>query len=197
MIPKTKVVLFALFLLPAPAVFAGEIAGTVGELRGAVTAGAGTESRSLTSGAEVFIGDTVKTGPGAVVVLQLGKRTTLKLGAETNIEIDRYLADAGGEIDLLAGAILFERTGPPASDPLNVKSAYGLIAVRGTRFYAGPSNGKFGVLVGTGRVEVTGGSKKVSVGWQEGTDIASSGAQPTDPKRWALPRIKAMQKLFE
>lgn len=174
-----------------------EPAGAVKDLRGDVTAGTSTATRPLQSGAEVFVGETVSTGPGALVVLELGKRTTLKLGAETKIEIDSYLADAGGEIDLMGGAILFERKGTRAANPLNIKSPYGLIAVRGTRFYAGPSKGKFGVLVGHGRVEVTAAGKTVSVGPQEGTDIGAPGEPPSDPALWKLPRIEAMKNLFK
>jgi ferric-dicitrate binding protein FerR (iron transport regulator) len=176
---------------------AAEPAGAVTDARGTVTASAGEASRTLILGADVFVGDTVRTGPQSRATLKLGKRTNLKLGPDTNIHIDRYLADAGGDIDLLQGAVLFERKGPPASDPLNFKSAYGLIAVRGTRFYAGTLNDKFGVLVGTGRVEVTGGGKAVTVNPQEGTEIAAPGAAPSPPGAWKLSRIKAFKALFE
>lgn len=185
------------FLLSIQNALANDPAGAVEDLEGTATAVAGETSRPLHSGAEVFIGDNLKTGPASIAVLQLGKRTKLKLGAQANIRIDRYLADAGGEIDLLSGGIFFERTGKPASDILGVKSAYGLIAVRGTRFFAGPSNGKFGVFVEHGRVDVTAGGTTVSVGARQGTDIAAPGQAPSPPASWKTSRIHAIKELFK
>ena len=45
----------------------------------------------------------------------------------------------------------------------NPRSPFALIAVRGTLFFAGPSNGVFGVFVGRGFVEVTGGDRTVVI----------------------------------
>lgn len=197
-IPRASRALVLLLLLLMPqAVPAAEPAGAVTNASGTVTANAGNAARPLVLGANVFVGETIKTGPESRVTLKLGKRTNLRLGADTSIHIDRYLADAGGDIDLLQGAVLFERKGPPASDPLNVKSAYGLIAVRGTRFYAGTLNNTFGVLVGHGRVEVSGGGKTVTINPQEGTDITAPGGGPSTPAAWKLSRIKAFKALFE
>lgn len=168
---------------------AAEAAGIVEALAGKAQAWVGGISRDLTAKAPVFVGDLVKTATDTRTTLKLGDRTTIKLGATTSLRIDRYLMDAGGEIDLGEGAMQFERTGKPASTELKFKSAYGLIAVRGTRFWAGMSRGVFGVLVGTGAVAVTGASKTVVVRAQQGTDIARPGAEPTDPRPWPGDRV--------
>ena len=153
----------ALLALPAmgrPAA-AAEEAGVVRQVVGAATAAAGTAIRPLNASAAVFVDDLVKTGQNARLGLALGDRTTLNLGAETEIRIDRYLKDAGGEINLVTGTMLFERKGKPAATDLSIRSPYGLIAVRGTRFHAGRlSDGQFGILVGTGRVAVTAGGQR-------------------------------------
>src|SRR5262249_7773399 len=130
------------------------------------------------------------TGDGARLRLRLGRRTTLRLGERTQIKIDRYLVDAGGNIDLLEGAILFERAGKPAATELKFKSPYGLIAVRGTRFFAGPSRGVFGVFVEAGKVEVMSAGSRVILGPRQGTDIRQMGAPPTNPAFWKRPRIR-------
>ena len=70
-----------------------------------------------------------------------------------------------------------------------MRSPFGLIAVRGTRFFAGPSNGVFGVFVERGRVLVVGVDTAVIVEGGFGTDIARPGAEPTAPHPWAAPRI--------
>ena len=44
---------------------------------------------------------------------------------------------------------------------VKIRSSYGLIAVRGTKFFAGPSNGVFGVFVDHGTVTVSGGGSEV------------------------------------
>lgn len=168
---------------------AAEPAGAVEALVGSAQSWVGGVSRDLAVRSTVFVGDLVKTAPETKALLKLGERTTIRLGATTSLRIDRYLKDAGGEIDLGEGAMQFERTGKPASTELKFKSAYGLIAVRGTRFWAGMSRGTFGVLVGTGAVAVTGGNKTVIVRAQQGTDIARPGAEPADPRPWPGDRV--------
>ncbi|RAI00686.1 iron dicitrate transport regulator FecR [Acuticoccus sediminis] len=169
---------------------AAERAGAVNDLTGKATATAeGAEARSLKIDDPIHLSETVRTGVEARAVLGLGQRTVLNLGSDTEVRIDRYVVDAGGELTLGGGAILFSRDGPPADDTLSISSEYGLIVVRGTTFFAGPSRDVFGVFVETGRVSVTGGGKTVSVGPGEGTNIAEPGAEPTDPVEWGQGRI--------
>lgn len=175
---------------PGGAKVSGEIAGAVETVKGPASAAAGGATRPLEPRSSVFVGETVRTGEQARLLMRLGKRTTMRLGERTEIKIDRYIMDAGGEIELGQGAFQFERKGPKSPEPLNIRGAYGLIAVRGTRFFAGPSRGAFGVLVGEGKVEVTSGGKTVVVGPQQGTDIAAPGAPPSDPKAWGYERVR-------
>ncbi len=174
---------------------AAEEAGNVGLINGSATATTGEAARPLAAKTTVFVDDMVKTGAKSRLRLDLGARTTLNLGSDTIIKIDRYVRDAGGEINLGQGTVLFERKGKPANTELTVKSPYGLIAVRGTRFYAGRLiDGRFGVLVDTGRVVVTGGGTSVSVRGGQGTFIAAAGAKPTAPLPWnpaAIRQIRA------
>lgn len=164
-------------------------AGHVADLRGEAVARTDDEARALASNGDVFVGDHVRTGPASRLLLRLGKRTGMRLGAETEIKLLRYLIDAGGEIDLTAGAIEFDRSGDPSSDELTIRSAYGLIAVRGTNFFAGPSRGKFAVFVENGSVTVTASGQTVTLDQSEGTDIVTVGAAPTAPKVWGQGRI--------
>jgi ferric-dicitrate binding protein FerR (iron transport regulator) len=170
--------------------FGGDLAGEVEHIVGTASAVTKGQDRELTLRAQIYVDDLIKTGAGARLRLRLGRRTTLRLGERAQIKIDRYLADAGGDIDLLEGAILFERPGKPAATELKFRSPYGLIAVRGTRFFAGPSRGVFGVFVGAGEVEVTSAGSSVFVGPRQGTDIRRVGAPPSSPAFWKRPRIR-------
>ena len=182
--------LIAVSLLPVEA-WALSPAGEVASVRGLAEAEANGLKRALATKAPVYEGELVMTGDDARLALMLGARSILRLGAQTRVRIDRYLVDAGGEFDLQSGAIEFERAkGAPKAD-LNFRSAYGLIAVRGTRFFAGPSKGVFGVSVDNGRVDVVAGSKIVSVGPGLGTDIAKPGDAPAPVGKWKAPRIQA------
>jgi ferric-dicitrate binding protein FerR (iron transport regulator) len=99
-------------------------------------------------------------------------------------------SNAGGEITLQSGPILFSR--PAGSTParMQIKSSFGLIAVRGTRFFAGPSAGVFGVFVERGSVAVSGAGTRVVLRAGQGTNIASPGAAPTPPAQWKPERIR-------
>lgn len=170
--------------------------GTIEGLRGEAFAEQGSERRPLAPNADIFVGDVLTTGDNARLVMKLGPATTIKLGAQARLKIDRYLADVGGEFDMQSGHMMFERRGKPTTDGITFRSAYGLLAIRGTRFYAGPNRGQFAVLVGEGRVEVTAGSRSVMVLPQQGIDIKAPGQPPTTPAPWKEPRVREMQRNF-
>lgn len=169
---------------------AAEPVGAVAALSGEANATNGDASRELRVDDPLHIAELVSTGESARAVLALGERTTLRLGSLTEVRLDRYVVDAGGELTLGSGAILFDRDGPPAEDPLRINSEYGLIVVRGTTFFAGPSRGVFGVFVETGAVAVTGGGETVVVEAGEGTNIEAPGATPSEPTEWGAGRIE-------
>jgi ferric-dicitrate binding protein FerR (iron transport regulator) len=121
--------------------------------------------------------------------VRLGRDTTVRLGEQARLKIDRYLVDAGGEMTLRSGPMLFD--GPPRRAGVQVRSPFALIAVRGTRFFAGPSNDRFGVFVARGSVRVSAAGEQVILHEGEGTDVLSPGAPPTPVKRWGLERIRA------
>jgi len=170
--------------------------GAVDEVRGEASAELQGKHRELKKQSEIFVGDLLATGNNGRLVLKLGPATTIKLGAAARLRIDRYLAETGGEFELVGGHIQFERHGKPAADGITFRSAYGLMAVRGTRFYAGPNRGQFAVLVGEGLLEVTAGGLAVLVHPQQGIDIKAPGQRPSTPRPWQTGRIREMQANF-
>lgn len=172
---------------------AAEPAGKVETVRGEAYAQSAAARRTLTPSAEVFVGDLVVTGAQSAIALRLGAATLVKLGAEARLRIDRFLVNAGGVLELQNGPMIYDRNPAAGQAELAVRSPYGLIAVRGTRFFAGPSNGVFGVFVFRGAVQVVGGHTSVEVLPGFGTDVAAPGGEPTPPHRWAAPRIQAAE----
>jgi hypothetical protein len=165
--------------------------GSVEDVKGEAFADSRDKRRALERAAPLYLTDVVATGPDSRLVLHLGTMTTLKLGASARLTIDKFLLNVGGEITLQSGPILFDR--PEDSPPTDMQfhSSFGLIAVRGTRFFAGPSNNVFGVFVARGRVAVSGAGTQVVVEAGQGTNIAQPGAAPTPPAPWGEPRIRA------
>jgi hypothetical protein len=169
---------------------AAEQVGSVQEVKGDAFAEAEGRRRSLERSAPLFLKDIVGTGPEARLVLHLGSATTLQLGASARLTIDRFLVNVGGDISLQSGPIMFDR--PEDGAPLNMQfhSSFGLIAVRGTRFFAGPSAGVFGVFVVRGAVTVSAAGAEVVVRAGEGTNIPQPGAAPSAPTPWGAERIR-------
>jgi ferric-dicitrate binding protein FerR (iron transport regulator) len=178
----------ALVVRPAPA---AEAAGSVEDISGEAFAEARAVRRLLERLAPIFLGDQVGTGAASRLGMRLGRDTTIRLGENARLRIDRFLLDAGGEITLRSGPLLFDR--PPGSvpAPMRIRSPFALIAVRGTRFFAGPSSGRFGVFVERGSVAVTSAGRRVILHDGEGTDLSAPGTRPTPVKRWGPERVRA------
>ena len=168
-----------------------EQVGSVEDVKGQAFAEKNSVRRDLDRAAALFVRDQVGTGADSRLTMRLGRDTSLKLGARARVTIDRYLVDAGGEIVLEAGPLLLELPARSAPAPVQIRSGFGLIAVRGTRVFAGPSNNVFGVFVERGRVTVSAAGRRVTVRAGQGTDIGQPGAAPTTPAPWREPRIRA------
>ena len=166
------------------------LAGTIEALRGDAFAEGPKPRRALQPKAQVFIGDMVETAVNSALTMHLGKATFVKLGALAKFRIDNFVVDAGGTFDLDQGPMLIDHNGSK-DENLQVRSPFGLMAVRGTMFFAGPSNDVFGVFVARGLVAVTGGGRTVILRPGLGTNIARPGDAPTEPRRWSPGRITA------
>ncbi|HWU62718.1 MAG TPA: FecR family protein [Ensifer sp.] len=189
---------------------AGDVAlGKVLSIDGELTRNGPARTEVLTVGTSLMESDLLATGRQSFAKLKLGSDTDILLGPETQLLIDRYLAGQGGELQLMSGQMLFDRpAGLPKID-LTVKTTFGMIGVRGTKFFAGPLNGVFSVYVEHGRVDVSNAGVSRRVGAGEGLDIAppegsvrslGNGARdaaamarlaiPGLPSRWADVRIR-------
>lgn len=170
---------------------AREQAGAVEEVKGEAYAQAERQRRKLESAAPIFVADELSTGSASRLAIRLGKDTVIRLGELAHLTIDHSLETVGGSLTLANGPLLFDRAARAAPRPLQIRSSFGLIAVRGTRFFAGPSAGVFGVFVQRGAVSVSAAGKEVIVRDGQGTNIAHPGDAPTKPATWGQPRIDA------
>ncbi len=157
--------------------------GSVEELIGAATATAGDKTRNLAPAEAVLVGDIIRTGSGARLSLMMGASTKLRLGGKTELRIDSYMPDAGGEIEFIGGTVRCEQGGSAPLDSLRFKTPFGLISAQGTLFYAGPSRGAFGIFVRQGKVSVNAAGRTVVAGPGEGTYIAKQGAAACEAVR--------------
>ena len=179
----------ALALLPRMARAAQPIGATLG-VSGQCSLRRGASSQALKPADALLEGDEVATAAASLATLELFTRTRIQLGPQSRFTIDRFTADLGGVVSI-GGAMVFDRPDTLPGIDLQVQSAFGQIGVRGTRFFAGPSNGAFSVFVQRGRVEVRAGGEIRSLGAGEGVDIASPGAAPGAVASWGAPRIAA------
>jgi len=174
---------------------ASTAAGAVEALRGEGYAEVAAARRRLQPAAEVFVGDLVGTQAESAMRVRLGAATHVRLGPEARLKIDRFIVNAGGSLFLEKGGVLVDHPPGAGRFELDLRSPFGLVAVRGTRFFAGPSNGVFGVFVARGAVTVSGGGQAVQLREGQGTDIRAPGAPPGDPAVWGEPRIRAALRL--
>jgi hypothetical protein len=172
----------------APSI-AADAAGLVEDLKGEAFADASNQHRVLEKSSQVYVGDNVATGASSRLTMLLGEDTTIRLGENARLVIDQFLSTTGGEISLPSGPMLFERPNGSRPMPVKIKSSYGLIAVRGTTFFAGPSNDVFGVFVEHGTVVVSNAGGEVTLNAGEGTNLATPDAKPTAPVVWGKERI--------
>lgn len=168
---------------------ASEKAGQVDDLSGEAIAELEASRRRLIPGEVIYVGDTVMTGEASRIGLTVGSATTLRLGARAKLTIDRFLIDAGGVLSLKSGPLLFDRPPGSTTQQVQIRGAFGLIAIRGTQIFAGPSRGKMAVFVRRGSVSVTSGDKIVLLNAGEGSDVPEIGAPPTAPIAWSQERI--------
>lgn len=169
---------------------ANAIIGKAVEITGEVTRKQEDHLEGLKAGASLMDHDFVKTGAKSFAALELGDDTSLLLGSDTELLIDTFIAGQGGTIELGTGQMVFDRPEGLAKIDLTMRTAFGMIGVRGTKFFAGPSRGVFGVFVEHGLVEVTGGGVTRQVGRGQGVDIATPGAVPSEVARWGGARIR-------
>jgi ferric-dicitrate binding protein FerR (iron transport regulator) len=146
---------------------------------------------AATEGLDILLQDVAVTGEEpSRLDLRLGAATRIRLGANARLVISRLVPGVAADLTLQKGPVLIER-GPDAEPDFQVKTPFALLAARGTAFFAGPSNGVFGVFVREGLVKVRTRRGSATLRAGEGVDIERTGMAPTAVRRWGRQRIDA------
>lgn len=175
---------------------AAEAVGSVVDSRGNVLRRQKDVDKMLQPGATLENNDFIVTGEDGFAELALGRDTRILMGSETEILIDSFLAEQGGTLELVSGQMVFDRPeGLPKID-LTLRTTFGQIGVRGTKFFCGMSRGNYAVFVEHGLVDVQAGGVRRKVAAGEGVDIAHDsktrsmfGGEISPIKKWGKGRI--------
>lgn len=155
-------------------------------------------ARALAAGNPVFRNEMVTTGAQARAELRLSDATALVMGENATVRLDEFIYDADGSatINLVTGALRFisAKAGHPGK--LTIKTPVATIGVRGTDFWAGPIDGVYGVLLLTGKVEVSNAAGTVTLDTpRTGTLISGADVAPGDAVPWPDDRrVRALSK---
>jgi hypothetical protein len=196
LIPRRVFMMGLAASLTTPHANAAEPAVEIQIVRGESYAQTAAGRRLLVPGAAVLVGSTVETGMQSALVMRMGLGTEVRLGGDTELRVDRFLKNAGGILGLKRGAMFYDHDEARGQSDVTVRSPFGLIAARDTRFFAGPSNDVFGVFVERGALTVVGVDTFVVLTSGLGTNIARPGAEPSAPAQWGAARIARAMALF-
>jgi hypothetical protein len=128
----------AVVLAVMPSLALADAAGTAKGVAPTANAAAKGKTRTLVVGADVFIGDTIQTGPQGDVQILFADSTALVVGPHSSLRIEDYLLRNNGDagkfaVDMLSGVFRFA-TGDGPKNKYQIDTLNGTIGVRGTRF---------------------------------------------------------------
>ena len=135
-----NVLIIAGFVTLAADVFAAEAKGLIVASRGTVIATGAADSRELKQGDEIFVEDSILTGPKSFAVIQFldGAKVTVKPDSEIVIEDYVYNGNAEDKatLNLVSGGLRVITGAMAKTNPENykVKTPVALMGVRGTEF---------------------------------------------------------------
>jgi hypothetical protein len=176
-----------------PVAYGAEPVGSVQRLQGSATATLDGAERTLAAGAPVNLAETVVTGAGSRAALILNDGTTITLGEKARLVIDAFVYDPAAASTLHAsvtGAFryLSGRLAPGATRQASVTTPVATIGVRGTDFWGGPIDGRFGVVLFEGAVSVTVGGQTVLLD-AGGLGANFGGAAAMSVTRWPQDKV--------
>ncbi|MCF8466586.1 MAG: FecR family protein [Sneathiella sp.] len=153
----------------------------------------------LQVGAVVRENDEIQSGPDARVEITFTDGTKLTISENSVIAIDKFLFDPDADVGTillraLQGPFRFitGNIGKLEKKQIEVQSRFGVIGVRGTDFWAGPSQNVYGVLLLKGIVTVFNreGGRILSVPG-EGVNLKSANEPPGEVTVWGAARAQA------
>lgn len=142
-------------------------------------------------------GDIIRTGKADRAVLLFGAATRIRLSRGSRLRVDRFDASGAGAFTLVSGALLYDRGGRGDAPEVQVTAPFGSVVVRGMRFFIGPIDGAYGVLMLRGAARVTAGGGVVNLEPGEGTEVFPAELSPATPRPWSEARIRNALAMVE
>jgi hypothetical protein len=134
--------------------------GAVTRVQGSCVGVSDGTTRTLDKDVPVHLAEVISTGDAARLEIGLDDGTTLTLGENARLVIDRFVYRPSESLDALAvstrGAFRFVSGAfKTASSTVSVQTPVATLGVRGTDFWGGPIDGAYGVFLLEGAVSVT------------------------------------------
>jgi hypothetical protein len=167
----------------------GEVLAVTGD---AVARFSGDAPRDLKPLVPLLLDDLVSTGPAARLVGRLLGDLEFRLGEHASLRVDALTLHgpaAGTVLRVFGGPVLLDRSAGMGAAPVSVAFPWARIGVRGTRFFAGPLDGRYAVFVARGQVAVEASGTIVLLSEGDGVDVPAAGAPPGAVVRWGQVRI--------
>ncbi len=154
-------------------------------------------ARPAVVGMAVHLKDELRTGAQGRMLVVLRDDTELTLGEKASVVIDRYVYDPDkgiGEtfLQTTRGAFRFAtgRMEELKEKTIVISTSFADIAVRGTEFWGGPIDAKYGVLLLEGEIIVSNQAGHVRLSKTgEGTNIATPLGLPSEPTIWPESKV--------
>lgn len=167
--------------------------GTAERVQGPVTGTVGGATSPLAAGDPLALGEVVAAGANARAALRFADGTALTIGENASVTLDAFVYDPDGASTFAAnvtGAFRYisGKLGEGATREARVTTPQATIGVRGTDFWGGPIDGRYGIVVLEGSVTVTppGGAPVILDAVGMGVDIDAGVAAA--PVIWAEAR---------
>ncbi|MEQ8227176.1 MAG: FecR domain-containing protein [Rhodospirillales bacterium] len=205
----------AVFLLICLPAMAQQPAGTIERQKGDASRSLSGSTASLSEGAAVFSGDTVKTGAGSRLVIRFSDGSSLTLGEKAEMLIDEMVFDADatgpsvGRQALLMTVGVFRYTsgqiGKTSLSQVVFGTPVATIGIRGTEFVGGeltvgmpPGQPHYGFQIQEGAIQVITPQGSVILDEPgEGTFLPLAGGRPPTPVRqWTAEEAAEAQALL-
>ena len=178
---------------------AQQVAGQIERQKGTASRTSAAGTIDLVQGARVYVGDEIRTGPGARLQVRFDDQSILTLGEQASIVIDEFVyAPSGDSSQALAvaqGVFRFAsgQISKLAPQSISVTTPVAIIGIRGTVFLGGEltvgmpaGESHYGFQVTEGAIEVTSPAGSVLLDEPgEGTFLPLTRvAAPTPVRQW-------------
>ncbi len=201
--PRSLLSIVALLAVLAPPLAASAAeedlsqVGVVAKVENEASIVVASAARQAVIGTPVHMKDELRTGANGRMQVTFRDHTELTLGENASVLIDRYVYDPDkgiGEtvLQTTKGAFRFAtgRIKELKEKTIVITTAFADIGVRGTEFWGGPIDGKYGVLLLEGEVTVSNQAGTVTLSKKgEGTNIASPLDAPSAPSIWPEAKV--------